>query len=57
MNRRDYLWWRLHLIIRGTGRDPQYGALLWRARNTQRRWTLDVWVKQTLFTLRARDWF
>lgn len=57
MNRRDYLWWRLHLIIRGTGRDPQYGSLLWRIRNRPRSWTIDVWFHRTLFTLRWRDWY
>lgn len=43
----------LHLIVRNYRDDPQYGFLAGGRRGTR---TLDIWVRQTLFTLRWRRW-
>lgn len=54
-DRKDWHWWRLHIIKRGYRDDPQYGFILWgMRRNTP---TLDVWIKRTLWTVRVnRDY-
>lgn len=50
--RQDYYLGPLHVIIRGYTDSPQYGALVWGC--ASRNPTLDVWVHQTLITLRKR---
>ena len=47
--RRDFYFWRWHLILRGYGDNPQYGCLLWGRNLTP---TFDIWFHQTLITLR-----
>lgn len=46
MNRRDWHTGRLHVIRRNYGRPPLYGWMWWNG-------TLDVWVRQTLWTFRT----
>jgi hypothetical protein len=49
--RKDYYFWRLHLIVRGYTDEPQYGILMWRCLKRD-PWTLDIWFGQTLYTFR-----
>ena len=53
MNRKDLYVGPLHIIMRGYREGPQYGTLFWgrEVRNP----TLDIWIKQTLFTFRLKD--
>ena len=47
--RRDWFIGPLHVIVRGYREPAQYGCLLW---STGHGWTFDVWIHQTLWTLR-----
>lgn len=49
--RKDYYFGRLHLIVRGYRDSPQYGILMWRAFKSE-PWTIDIWIRQTLYTFR-----
>lgn len=52
MDRKDLYLGPIHIIIRGYNGDPQYGALLWGKEIGSP--TIDVWIKQTLFTFRLK---
>lgn len=53
MERKDFYIGPLHIIMRGYRENPQYGMLFW-GKNIKDP-TLDVWIKQTLFTFRLDD--
>jgi len=45
MKRQDWYFGKWHLIRRSYGEHPQYGFLYWSG-------TLDIWLRQTLWTIR-----
>jgi hypothetical protein len=53
--RRDWHFWRFHIIRRTATIEQQYGIILWGfSRSMRISKTVDVWFGRTLWTFRCR---
>lgn len=51
MNRRDWSWWRWHVICRESI-EPGFGIFWFKDRYGMSRWSVDVWLGRRFVTVR-----